>query len=78
VTKNSSQSLCLGWSISTFCWLAFQEKVLSFFRTLKNCNNPLNLRGQSYKRRLLLFVRILEGVIGGNGSVVFLLFYFVK
>jgi hypothetical protein len=59
-TKNSSQSLCLGWFISRFCWLAFQEKVPSFLGTPKNCNNPLNLWGWSYRGRLWFFVRILE------------------
>jgi hypothetical protein len=26
-TINSSQSVCLGWFASRFCWLAFHEKV---------------------------------------------------
>jgi hypothetical protein len=59
-SRNSFQSLCLGWSICGFCWLAFQEKVPSFLGTPKNCNNPLNLQGWSYKGRLWFFVRILE------------------
>jgi hypothetical protein len=49
MAKNSSQSLCLGWSVSRFCWLAFQKKVLSFLGTVNNYNNPLNLWGQSEK-----------------------------
>jgi hypothetical protein len=78
VARNSSQSLCLGWSIFGFCWFAFQERVPSFLGTLKNCNSPLNLRSRSYKKGLWFFVRILEIIIGGNGCVVFLFFYFVK
>ncbi len=70
--------MCLGWSVSGFCWLAFQERVPSFLGFLKNCNNPLNFRGQSYKGGLWFFVRILEAVTGGSGFVVFLFFYFVK
>jgi hypothetical protein len=76
--RNSSRSLCLGWSIYGFCWLAFQKIVPSFLGTPNNCNSPLNLRGQSFKGGLSFFVWILEVVTKGSGCVVFLFFYFVK
>jgi hypothetical protein len=75
---NSSQNLCLGWYIFGFCWLAFQQKVPSFLGTPKNCNNPLNSRGWSYKGKLWFFIRILEAVTGGSRCVVSLFFCFVK
>jgi hypothetical protein len=76
--RNSYQSLCLGWFISRFCWIAFQEKVPSFLGALKNCNSPLNLQDRSYKGGLWFFVRILEAVTVGSACVVFLFFCFVK
>jgi hypothetical protein len=63
-TKNSSQSVCLGWFVSGFCWLAFHEKVPWFLGTPKNCNNPLKLWGQSYKGGLWFFVRLLKQSLG--------------
>jgi hypothetical protein len=59
VARISSQSVCLGWFIS-FCWLAFYERVPWLLGIPKNCNSPLKLRDESYKRGLWFFVRLLK------------------
>ncbi len=59
-TINSSQGVCLSWFVYGCCWLAFHEKVPWLLGTSKNCNNPLKLRNESYKKRLWFFVRLLK------------------
>ncbi len=61
--------MCLGRFVSGFCWLAFHERVPWFLGTPKNCNNPLKLRGQSYKGGLWFFVRLFEAITRGSGYV---------
>jgi len=46
-----------------------------FQRTVTICNNPLKLRGQSYKRGLWFFVRLFEEITRGNGYVLSSCFY---
>jgi hypothetical protein len=61
---NSSQSMRLGWFVCGFCWLAFHERVPWFLGTPKNCNSPLKLWGELYKRGLWFFVRLLKQSLG--------------
>jgi hypothetical protein len=75
VARNSFQSVCLGWFVFRFCWLAFHERVRWFLGISKNCNSPLKLRGQSYKGGLWFFVRLFEAVTRGSGYVLSSCFY---
>jgi hypothetical protein len=67
--SGQNQCVCVGWFVSRFCWLTFQEKVPWFLGTPKNYNSPLKLQVQSYKERLWFFVRLFEVVIKGSGYV---------
>jgi hypothetical protein len=60
VSKVAKNSSCLGWFVCGCCWLAFHERVPWLLGTSKNCNNPLKLRGESYKGGLWFFVRLLK------------------
>jgi hypothetical protein len=47
-------------------------------RTPKNYNNPLKLRGQSYKRGLWFFVSFVEAVTRGNENVLSSCFFILS
>jgi hypothetical protein len=72
--KNSSQSMCLGWFVCGFCWLAFHEKIPSYLGTPKKLQQSMEVTRWLIQKRIMVLCKTFEAITEESGYVLFLVF----